>query len=466
MKTINKLNQVGDTIIEVMVVLVVLSMSFGISYATANKGLGQSLNSQEHSEAVGIMNTQLEELRVALTTHPSGFPPSPGQYFCMTGDNTYANLDLTSTGGIFPSSSDADSRANYSEYGFSCTVSTYFHVSISQANPASSTTYYYTTPVPTYCNGSTQLSCNESSFTIMVRWDGTSGLGPQQESITYRFGDGTGSIIAKGNYQSPETYIPPVPILVILHAIPLTGPPGTTTDPTPSCSAPATGGVAGATVNLTGPSYNISSLTNINGTTQFNGLTDNNTYTATATGLPAGYQLCGASLPATLGSATPTSSTTGPITIDSNSVGIAARPVCTPQNITVLTGWNPVYGQVITGYTPVYTNEIVSYTPNYSYAWTFYEYLYSSSSTTYIGKYAKYSNTTPQQSTLGWIAWQDPYYSRPLGLWVWPMYQVYDYISSYTPVYGLVLTGYTPIYTTEIVGYTPVYATETIYNCP
>ncbi|HET8991430.1 MAG TPA: prepilin-type N-terminal cleavage/methylation domain-containing protein, partial [Candidatus Saccharimonadales bacterium] len=72
MKALTKINQAGDTIIEVMIVLAILSMSFGISYATANKSLNGSLNAQEHSAALGILDTQLEDLRIALTAHPAG----------------------------------------------------------------------------------------------------------------------------------------------------------------------------------------------------------------------------------------------------------------------------------------------------------------------------------------------------------------------------------------------------------
>jgi prepilin-type N-terminal cleavage/methylation domain-containing protein len=210
MKIIKKLNQRGDTIIEVMVVLAILSMAFGISYATANKGLNQSLNGEDHSEAVGIIDNQIEELRIAILDHPTGFPPAYGQYFCMTGNTT--SYDITTV----PPSSTTDSENAYSEYGSSCTFDNYYHVSISQVNVTNSTTYSYKTPVPTYCIAGQQNSCSEYSFTFVVRWDGAGGLGPQQESLTYRFGSGSLGI---GIYTPPEAYSPPQPTSDTLNGI-------------------------------------------------------------------------------------------------------------------------------------------------------------------------------------------------------------------------------------------------------
>ncbi|HXE10132.1 MAG TPA: hypothetical protein VN554_01775, partial [Verrucomicrobiae bacterium] len=54
-----KLDATGDTIIEVLIVLAVLGLSLSISYATANKGLQQSRNAQEHSAALGIIDSQV-----------------------------------------------------------------------------------------------------------------------------------------------------------------------------------------------------------------------------------------------------------------------------------------------------------------------------------------------------------------------------------------------------------------------
>lgn len=56
------LNQLGDTIIEVMVVLAVLGLAIGISYATANRSLQNSRQAQENSIATEIAQSQVEQL--------------------------------------------------------------------------------------------------------------------------------------------------------------------------------------------------------------------------------------------------------------------------------------------------------------------------------------------------------------------------------------------------------------------
>lgn len=52
----------GDTIVEVLVSLAVLSLAFAISYATASHALQDSQNSQEHSQALEYLDTQIEAL--------------------------------------------------------------------------------------------------------------------------------------------------------------------------------------------------------------------------------------------------------------------------------------------------------------------------------------------------------------------------------------------------------------------
>lgn len=200
MKHMKKLNQTGDTIIEVMMVLAILSMSFGISYATANRGLGQSLNAEQHSEALGLLEGQVEQLRSAVS---SGQTP-PNGYFCMVGTTP------TSLPGSFTSqdatSDIVDSQGGYTEYGHVCQLSSNYYVSITEAFPVNSNgaTYSYKTPVP--CVSGT---CSESSFTFMIRWDGTGTQGPQQESLTYRIGS------SELGYQPPQSVsTTPLPVTI------------------------------------------------------------------------------------------------------------------------------------------------------------------------------------------------------------------------------------------------------------
>lgn len=55
-------NQAGDTIVEVMVVLAVLGLAIGISYATANRSLFNARQAQENSQATTVAQSQVEQL--------------------------------------------------------------------------------------------------------------------------------------------------------------------------------------------------------------------------------------------------------------------------------------------------------------------------------------------------------------------------------------------------------------------
>jgi type II secretory pathway pseudopilin PulG len=157
-----KLNNEGDTIVEVLVALAILSLAFAISYATANQGLNQSQNAQEHSQALGVVDSQLELLRYAInnkvTTIPSGS-------FCMNDYNN--NLTPVNLTGSLPSSSNADAAVsnNFREYptgSTGCVADSLYHESITYKN--SPNDYY----------------------DVLVRWDGIGSLGPQQEELAYR----------------------------------------------------------------------------------------------------------------------------------------------------------------------------------------------------------------------------------------------------------------------------------------
>jgi prepilin-type N-terminal cleavage/methylation domain-containing protein len=56
------MGQAGDTIVEVMVVLAVLGLAIGISYATANRSLLNARQAQENSQATTAAQSQVEQL--------------------------------------------------------------------------------------------------------------------------------------------------------------------------------------------------------------------------------------------------------------------------------------------------------------------------------------------------------------------------------------------------------------------
>jgi type II secretory pathway pseudopilin PulG len=83
-----KRNNGGDTIVEVMIVLAVLGLAIGISYATANRSLLNARQAQENSQATELTQSQTENLRfLAPTSAPTSNPVknifAPSQPYCI-----------------------------------------------------------------------------------------------------------------------------------------------------------------------------------------------------------------------------------------------------------------------------------------------------------------------------------------------------------------------------------------------
>jgi len=148
--------QAGDTIVEVMIVLAVLGLSLSISYATANHALIQSRNAEEHSEALGILNSQVELLRQAFAQQVT--VKQDGTAFCMQG-----TTPVTGFGTGYPTATAAaDDFTQYPNH--------------STTNDCNHNSFYYASIV---------YDTTNSDFDLRVRWDGLGSLGRQQEELTY-----------------------------------------------------------------------------------------------------------------------------------------------------------------------------------------------------------------------------------------------------------------------------------------
>ncbi|HEX5743864.1 MAG TPA: prepilin-type N-terminal cleavage/methylation domain-containing protein [Candidatus Saccharimonadales bacterium] len=94
---IRLLDNRGDTIIEVMIVLAVLGMALGISYATANRSLSDARQAQENSQATALLQAQAESLR-SMAGNPSSSPDNiyRAGSFCVGDDGhvTTSNCSL------------------------------------------------------------------------------------------------------------------------------------------------------------------------------------------------------------------------------------------------------------------------------------------------------------------------------------------------------------------------------------
>ncbi len=85
-------NQSGDTIIEVLIVIAVISLVLAGAYNSSGRSLGATRTSQERSEATQLVEGQLERLRIAAVDPDSGVFTNTN--FCLTENQTVvANTD-------------------------------------------------------------------------------------------------------------------------------------------------------------------------------------------------------------------------------------------------------------------------------------------------------------------------------------------------------------------------------------
>jgi len=103
MRVNRNLGQAGDTIIEVLIAIAIVSSVLGIAYATMNRGLKQARDIQERTEALKLLQGQVESLRFldesgvtlpANTFCIDGSPPNPVTGFTGTTPPTAATVDV------------------------------------------------------------------------------------------------------------------------------------------------------------------------------------------------------------------------------------------------------------------------------------------------------------------------------------------------------------------------------------
>jgi prepilin-type N-terminal cleavage/methylation domain-containing protein len=94
----------GDTIVEVMVVLAVLGLAIGISYATANRSLLDARQAQENAQATELAQSQIESLRTLTPAADTAIPTKDifqtGLLYCINGNYNVATGNSCNQGSI------------------------------------------------------------------------------------------------------------------------------------------------------------------------------------------------------------------------------------------------------------------------------------------------------------------------------------------------------------------------------
>jgi prepilin-type N-terminal cleavage/methylation domain-containing protein len=141
------MTQRGDTIVEVLIAIAVISSVLGGAYTITNKNVKNSQHAQEQSRAAKIAETQIEQLKSYIA---SGSLPSAGTNFCFP---STASATPTQFGTAALPAADA-------VYDPACRIETKYMTGIKQ-QPAS------------------------DNYTVYISWDGPSG-NRSQVSMAYK----------------------------------------------------------------------------------------------------------------------------------------------------------------------------------------------------------------------------------------------------------------------------------------
>jgi len=155
MKRIKGLGQSGDTLVEVLICILIVSMVLTGAYVTTNKSTLRVINSQEHVEALKTAQGQLEQIRQNATVAASNVFDRPlGSAFCMV------NSQIRDA---------AQPVCKQDKSG----------------NPTTAQPTFVITAVRQACIGAS-LPPNCNMFSVTVTWESIASKTTAYESLTYR----------------------------------------------------------------------------------------------------------------------------------------------------------------------------------------------------------------------------------------------------------------------------------------
>jgi type II secretory pathway pseudopilin PulG len=159
------LSQIGDTIVEVMIVLAILGSAIGISYATANRSLLNARQAQENSQATEYVQSQVEALRYLAPNSNTNvndnifrppLPDAPNAVYCI--HDATANNPLA----IYPIDPCTFGSIPYTVLVYNCDQVT--------TNP---------------CDNP-NIAPNSDTFVMQATWPDVTGQGNDSVTLVYR----------------------------------------------------------------------------------------------------------------------------------------------------------------------------------------------------------------------------------------------------------------------------------------
>jgi prepilin-type N-terminal cleavage/methylation domain-containing protein len=144
-------DQRGDTIVEVLIAMAVMSLVLGGAYVTTNRSLLAARDAQEHSQALKLAQTQVEEIKAIAASNPDSLFVSPPAVFCI--DSTPKVIDVAVSPGA-------------------CAVN-------SKGSPATAEPIYHTTV-------KSGAPSDPNFFTVQMQWLSVRGTATNKLDLVYR----------------------------------------------------------------------------------------------------------------------------------------------------------------------------------------------------------------------------------------------------------------------------------------
>lgn len=143
----------GDTIIEVLLAIAVVSSVLGIAYSIMNRNILTLRDNQERTQAAKLAEGQIERLKHVWNTDQASIISQGANAFCINGTT------VTDLAGASPTATPETD--NFGNYAGGCRFDNFFNVGIRFNNAA-------------------------NSFTVFVRWDRVGGGQRGQVVLVYR----------------------------------------------------------------------------------------------------------------------------------------------------------------------------------------------------------------------------------------------------------------------------------------
>lgn len=155
-----RINRRGDTIVEVLLAIAVASAVLGGAFTVTNHSYINIRDAQERSEALTLLQGQVEQLRASADTF-SFLSQSNGSVFCFAVNGGGIQAASTNSVSVLPSLYSDDFQNNYTA---PC-----------QQQPQNGVTYYL----------AVEYDANSHVFTAHARWDRLGG-GQDEVYIAYK----------------------------------------------------------------------------------------------------------------------------------------------------------------------------------------------------------------------------------------------------------------------------------------